>query len=335
MYSRPETRELVNTVLSNGFYMAWERYHHEMPTLDEANALMDSLLGTEMKRWRATFPGCERQLVMVLGIFASTPDLNVEPGVNYKVWMDMQMQYLATNPEFDGLFGVHWWYSGAATEELLRWESALYRHYCIEGQTELLSKSLGWTYLNEHIANTDFQNGLDGWTSDGTAITTGYLERYARAQGRYWQRGAEPDEPSGNNFLLLTRDAQRPNQVTQEINGLVPGKTYTVQAIVGDYADLRIGKADEKKIGASVRVDGAEAIPELSYASIPQRTGLLSPQWPFNDGPIWTNRFRTAFRATAPTATLILSDWSSPTEPGGPAGQQLMFNYIQLEPYFP
>ena len=31
MYSRPESRELVNTVFNSGFYMAWERYHHEAP----------------------------------------------------------------------------------------------------------------------------------------------------------------------------------------------------------------------------------------------------------------------------------------------------------------
>jgi hypothetical protein len=33
-------------------------------------------------------------------------------------------------------------------------------------------------------------------------------------------------------------------------------------------------------------------------------------------------------------ARLIISDWESDNAAGGAAGQELMFNYIQLEPYF-
>ena len=191
MYSRPEARELVRAVFDSGFYMAWERYHHEMPTLEEANTFMDSLLGKEMAKWQAVFPECQRQMVLVLGIFATGPELDVQPQVNYKVWMDMQMRYLATHPLFDGLFGVHWWYSGGASEEILRWQSALYRHYCIEGATDLLSNRFGWAYMLDHLQNPDFHEGLDGWVAEPAAegvMKTGYLEYYARIQNRYWQR---------------------------------------------------------------------------------------------------------------------------------------------------
>ena len=226
--------------------MAWERYHHEMPTLDEARALMDSLLGKEMTRWQKVFPDCQRRMVLVLGIFATGPDLDVQPQVNYKVWMDMQMQYLATHPRFDGLFGVQWWYSGAATEELVRWQNALYRHYCIEGATELLSSRLGWTYMLSHIRNPDFDQGLEGWRAEPAvegSIGTGYLERYARIENRYWQRQQYPDDPAGNTYLRMRRDADRPNRVSQEVRGLVPGRTYTVQMISADYGDILHGRS--------------------------------------------------------------------------------------------
>jgi hypothetical protein len=39
------------------------------------------------------------------------------------------------------------------------------------------------------------------------------------------------------------------------------------------------------------------------------------------------------FTARSTTADLSISDWRSPTEPGGPAGQELAFNYISVQPY--
>lgn len=337
MYSRPEARSLVRTVFDSGFYMAWERYHHEMPSLDEARAFMDALLGKEMTKWRAAFPECQRQIVLVLGIFATGPDLDVQPDANYKVWMDMQMQYLATHPQFDGLFGVHWWYSGAASEELLRWQNALYRHYCIEGATDLLSERFGWTYMLDHVRDPDFYQGLDAWTAEPAAqdsLKTGYLERYAEIENRYWHRGGYPDDPAGNTYLWMKRQANAPNKVSQEIGSLVTGARYTVQMITADYADIVAGRSEEKRHAVALEVDGAEVLPEGSYRSIPVSSPWSHEQLPFKNGPAWFNHHRVMFRASAPQARLTISDWAAPTEPGGPAGQELMINYIQLQPYF-
>jgi hypothetical protein len=38
------------------------------------------------------------------------------------------------------------------------------------------------------------------------------------------------------------------------------------------------------------------------------------------------------FRAMGPTATLTLSDWTKSGEPGGPAGQQIMVNFVEIQP---
>ncbi|MFH1741163.1 MAG: hypothetical protein ABIH23_19345 [bacterium] len=336
MYSRPETRELVRTVFNAAFYMAWERYHHEMPTLPEAEAFMDRLLGQEMRKWRATFPDCQKQIVLVLGIFATGPDLDVQPQANYKVWMDMQMRYLATHPEFDGLFGVHWWYSGAANEELLRWESALYRHYCINGATDLLSKRFGWTYMLPHVQNSDFYGDLEGWHPDpasAESLKTGYLERLARVQNRYWHRGEYPDDPAGNTYLWTKRQANRPNRVSQEIKNLVPGEIYTAQMITADYQDIINGRSEKKPHAVSLIVDGAELLETGSYRSVPV-SGGSHPQLPFENGPAYFNHHRIMFRAKEKRAKLTISDWVSANEPGGPMGQELMYNYIQVQPYF-
>ena len=55
----------------------------------------------------------------------------------------------------------------------------------------------------------------------------------------------------------------------------------------------------------------------------------------FNDKNRYNiNKHRYMFRAKGTTAKLIISDWKSPTEPGGPVGQELIFNSIEVKSYF-
>jgi hypothetical protein len=52
-----------------------------------------------------------------------------------------------------------------------------------------------------------------------------------------------------------------------------------------------------------------------------------------NENNLWITYHRLVFRAVETTAQLTISDWQSPTDPGGPAGQELAFNYISVQPY--
>ena len=49
--------------------------------------------------------------------------------------------------------------------------------------------------------------------------------------------------------------------------------------------------------------------------------------------PDYMNYHWRVFRAKGKTAKLTVSDWVSDTEPGGPVGQELMFNFIEVQPY--
>ena len=40
------------------------------------------------------------------------------------------------------------------------------------------------------------------------------------------------------------------------------------------------------------------------------------------------------FRATGTTASLEISDWLKAEEPGAPVGEELYFDFIQVQPYF-
>jgi hypothetical protein len=49
----------------------------------------------------------------------------------------------------------------------------------------------------------------------------------------------------------------------------------------------------------------------------------------------WMNYHWMVFQAQESQAELSISDWSSPTDPGGPIGQELMLNFVQIQPYDP
>jgi hypothetical protein len=40
------------------------------------------------------------------------------------------------------------------------------------------------------------------------------------------------------------------------------------------------------------------------------------------------------FRAKGTTAKLTISDWAGDSDPGGPIGQELMYNFIEIQPYY-
>ena len=49
----------------------------------------------------------------------------------------------------------------------------------------------------------------------------------------------------------------------------------------------------------------------------------------------WANWHVRVFRAKARTARLTISDWAADDKPGGPIGQELMYNFIKVQPYWP
>ena len=49
--------------------------------------------------------------------------------------------------------------------------------------------------------------------------------------------------------------------------------------------------------------------------------------------PFYMNYHWRVFRANAATAQLTVSDWATPTDPGGPEGQEIVYNFLELQPY--
>ena len=333
IYRDPVSAEFLRTVMRSGYPFAWEVYLPEPPDEAAAQRNLDTKLAGEMRRWRAALTNCEQHMVMCFGYMSlpTTETLNMNPAVDYKVWMDMQFQHVATDPAFDGLYGLMEYTCGYADEETVRWAARLYRHYGIEGNTTALSSALGFKYRPNHIENADFTDETTGWTvepAEPGSVEAKSLRGYSWLQGRY------PKTPLGNTFLWTQRKAGKPNSISQAIRNLEAGKLYSLKMVTADYGELQQGKSVEQKHAVSIALDGVTLLPGRSIqqavaSNYAHQLGAFNAQ-----NTAWMNYHFRVFRAAGPTAKLVISDWASPEAPGGPTGQELMFNFIELQPYF-
>ncbi|MBI4557482.1 MAG: hypothetical protein HY706_07865 [Candidatus Hydrogenedentes bacterium] len=297
---------------------AFERYLAEAPTEASAAQMLLRELQHPHQTWVQRVPGIEQHTVYCLGYMSSPPEsLNVNPGVDYKVFMDMQFHLLATDPTFWGLYGVMEYSASYADEEIIRWSHRLFRHYCLEGNTERLSRD---AYLLSHLQNPDFKDGLNGWrlepAAEGT-IAVKTMEGFSWLQGRY------PRTSDGDQFLWMKSAAGIPNRVRQTLRNLQPGRLYSLKLICADLQRL-----DEKQhLPLSVEIEGSTVREDLSFHT-EYPSNYAHELDPYNrNHPAWLNYYRVVFCPTAREAELTISD-------GAVAGHELAVNFIEVQPFF-
>jgi hypothetical protein len=329
-----EPGEFMRAVVANKGAIAWEWYEREEPNEASAQAKINGTLSLAMQQWRDFIPGAPAEIVVVLGYYSTPPfSLNENPAVDYKVWMDMQFHQLANDPRFDGLRGIMEWNTKYTDEEVFRWQAALYRHYGIEGNTGRLSDLHGFTYNPGHLVNPDFDQGTTGWTiqqAPGGATGTDNYSGLGRLQGRV--RGST----RGDNYLWMRRSSQAPNRAIQTIAGLTPGNLYTMKLKTMDREDFLNGVSAMKTHAVQIGIDNVEIAPGREFQQEMKSETGGEVNSPFSDtNQPWINYYWRLFRANGTTATLTMSDWASDSSPGGPIGEELMFNFIEVQPYFP
>ena len=105
----------------------------------------------------------------------------------------------------------------------------------------------------------------------------------------------------------------------------------------GDYLELIKGESVEEEHAISIEIDSGELVTDwYQNAAGAGECRIMAAHWvkPFGyDNRYYLNQRRRVFRATAPTATLTISDWADENNPGGPTGQELVFNFIAVKPY--
>ena len=252
------SRDFARASAKGGGHVCIERYLVEQPTREAAEKHIHEQFhsGCNMPRYEQDFPGVVKRTVMVLGYMSAVGEsLNVDPRVDFKVFMDLQMHALANRPAYAGLGGLQYYTCSYADEETIRWASRLFRHYAIEGKTGLLSADLGFRYRLTHIQNPDFLESTSGWSTQaaepGSLATKSHPE-YGYLQFRYNRDG------KGDSFLWTRRSSKRANVFSQQIKNLVPGRLYSLKMVTADHVDLVEQRQAKKSLAVSVRIDKAE-----------------------------------------------------------------------------
>ncbi|MDO9465019.1 MAG: carbohydrate binding family 9 domain-containing protein [bacterium] len=330
IYGSEAGRLFMNVLLGSGRHRyAYKRYLADQPTLAETKTYLRQTLIDDVIGWTQGIEGGMEGLIVCFGIFSMPNETcNTNPGTNFKVFQDMEWNMVANNPIYKGVGGIQTYTAPYCDPETHRWLSKLIRHYCIEGNTEMCSDD---PYELTHIKHPDYPDPTKGWTvieAEPGATSVGRLPRYNFLIGAYQER-AELDY-----FLRMKRSAKGPNSFSQEINDLEPGRSYSMKMIVADYNDIDKCVSKPLKPTFTVNLEDVDLLPSQCFDS------------PFvnNYGHSWRkfNRENRAhfiyvwrvFRAKGKTSKLTVSDWKTDTEPGGPIGQELMFNFIEIQPYF-
>jgi hypothetical protein len=246
--------------------------------------------------------------------------------------MDQQMNLVANHPALAGVGGLNWWTSLLADEETVRFAGRLYRHYAIEGRTNMLTRD---PLFLTHIQNADFEKGTEGWTlraAEEGSIAAKSFPRYGRIEGRYMGLGRPADpEHIGDTFLWMKRNAKGPNTFSQTIKDLQPGRLYSMKMFTCDHNDLVSPKTKKKEeamgfIG-SVTLEGLEVDAKRSFSEMYSSN-------PEPKIPVWITYHWKVFRAKGTTAKLLVSDWLGEKKPNDTFGQEQTFNFLEIQPYW-
>lgn len=326
MYGATASRRFIETVFATGGRVAFERYLPEQRSESAARAYLSAMLARPIAEWSQATPGAVGRMIVTIGVFSAPPEsLDVNPGVNHKVFLDMQLRLLANDPGCFGLGGVMTYLASYCDEETVRWMGRLFRHYCIDGRADLLSRD---PYLLPHLRNGDFADGLSGWTVKAAAPESMAAKP---APGLSWLEGRYPMTRQGDTALSMRRTSRAPNEISQTLRALQPGRLYSLRFFTADGKDL----SAKAKHAVAVRLEGAQRLPERSFQNV--FANCYSHHWGPYDAKhtAWMNYHWIIFRADAPEATLRISDWLTPKEPGGPAAQELLVNFVQVQPFEP
>ena len=144
----------VNASLGQGKVL-FEAYCRTKETEDEARSYLENYVKDTLVRYCKTYPLAIGSTCIAFGNFNQIPILSLahHPEVDFKYYLDLQVNMAANDPAFDGLGSIGYWGSYYADEELHRWSFALMRHYVVEGRKDMLSGKYGFTYRPDHILN--------------------------------------------------------------------------------------------------------------------------------------------------------------------------------------
>jgi hypothetical protein len=279
--------------------------------------------------------GLATNRIVVLSVLAEPGHENSDlyADCDYNVFLDYQFHFLATEPAFFGIRGVQQYLSSYCPEEQLRLFARLVRHYFIEGHTERMLKD---PYVLAHLKNPDFVNGTEGWTLDAAVSAPDQVSIAAKTVPGLGTLQAKYHAPQGTGDAAIwtRRSAAKPNVISQQIRNLEPGRLYSLHFFTSDYQEFVNGKSVHRKHAATAGIDNVELVTDKCFQAVID-AGYWYPFGPFNrENGYCLNYHQQVFRARERATNLSLSDWVSASAPGSPEGEELLWNFIQVQPYF-
>ena len=304
--------------------LLFEAYCHPQKDEKAAAAYLDDMIGETMRRFNAFYPGAATGTGIIFGNFNQIPIISLEhdPAVDFKYFLDMQVNLIANSPAFKDLATTGYWGTYYGDEELARWSFKLMRHYAVEGNREMLSPRYGFTYNPGLLTNGDFADGLKGWTLSPAAegsLRAETLAGYGKnSQGR-WGGGS-----AGDTFCVMTRSPAATNRISQTAHGLKVGQAYCLQFVTADRKDLIGKKNNPRRYGIDVELEGVERIADKSFVHIDRRKG---GRYEHNDNVAKINLNRIVFRAASSEQAFAFTDAAAKP------GEELLLNFVQLKRY--
>tara|TARA_B100001013_G_scaffold265385_1_gene167400 strand:+ start:318 stop:881 length:564 start_codon:yes stop_codon:yes gene_type:complete len=130
-----------------------------------------------------------------------------------------------------------------------------------------------------------------------------------------------------------------PSRPIVRFEGITNEATYrgrhSMKIITADYQDLVREQSSKKPNAVSIRIDNVDLLPgqkksfQFTFPNCyAHHLGKFNASYNYLMNYHWR-----VFRAKAATARIEVTDWKSETDPGGPAGQELIINFIELQPY--
>ena len=324
---REEMQTLVEATRRNAFRWLHEGYYMLRASEgDEAGQLqyINAWGGNKFTQFQTLFPGLvEENLFYVFGISDYHWSFDLAPELDFKVFLDLEFHHIVNHPGFLDMYGVGLYSLNSSTEEISRYASALVRHYCIEGRNDRFTAD---PLEVTHIRNPGFEEDTAHWQIQAAA--PGSVEALHVVQLPYTNTVTDRAIPHLNMVLRTTRSDQAPNVISQPITGLTPGRFYSLRVMVSDLTDI----ATTRVLPLSIAIAGAEVIEDRTMDQ-PWTTRFDRREGGGQLTACWNFRHRV-FRALGTGATLTLSDWPEASGPGGEVGHEMIWDFIEVQPYF-
>lgn len=214
----------------------------------------------------------DKSMGIILGAHTQIPILSIQwaPQVDFKAHFDMQVRQLATG-DFNSLDipCVGCWGSYYAEEEHHRWIFKVFRHYCIEGKTNSLADEYGYKYLPGTIVNCNFDDGLNGWQTNGN-VSHARMPSFGNSNMGMLGAGKLNECLA----VLAKNENGAPSRIMQTIRNLVPGRKYCLQFVTCDTKDVKSRSHNPRRYGIEALLEEGKAKihKDLSWVFVDERT---------------------------------------------------------------